>query len=198
MVINGKKLSVLFTISSTNWKVIKTVSKYYYTGRRKAQNSTHTYEPTAVRALNIHLFTRNIADSPLCRFGSIEDTQHFLFHYGYYTVQGNVLLNATSALTILQVFYVWDTSLAHEGNSSILTLNAPITTKVVCFSRLLKCIRSLYGKQCGPKSDYSFRSSLFGSTLFASILSSSVMLGNYLQQTTAATDFFRCILFMAL
>ena len=27
-----------------------------------------------------------------------------------------------------------------------LTLNAPITTKVVCFSRLLKCLRSLYGK----------------------------------------------------
>ena len=27
-----------------------------------------------------------------------------------------------------------------------LTLNAPIATKVVCFSRLLKCLRSLYGK----------------------------------------------------
>ena len=31
-----------------------------------------------------------------------------------------------------------------------------------------------------------------GSTLFASILSSSVMLGNYLQQTTSADDIFRC------
>ena len=30
-----------------------------------------------------------------------------------------------------------------------LTFNAPISTKVVCFSRLLKCLRSLYGKQCG-------------------------------------------------
>ena len=29
-----------------------------------------------------------------------------------------------------------------------LTLNAPITTKVVCFSGLLKCLRNLYGKQC--------------------------------------------------
>ena len=29
-----------------------------------------------------------------------------------------------------------------------LTLNAPMATKVVCFSRLLKCLRSLYGKQC--------------------------------------------------
>ena len=33
-----------------------------------------------------------------------------------------------------------------------------------------------------------------GSTLFASILISSVMLGNYLQQTTSADDIFRCIL----
>ena len=33
-----------------------------------------------------------------------------------------------------------------------------------------------------------------GSTLFASILNLSVMLGNYLQQTTSADNIFRCIL----
>ena len=33
-------------------------------------------------------------------------------------------------------------------------------------------------------------------TLFASILNSSVMLGNYLQQTTSADDIFRCIFFL--
>ena len=32
-----------------------------------------------------------------------------------------------------------------------------------------------------------------GSTLFASMLNSSVMLGNYLQQMTSADDIFRCI-----
>ena len=37
-----------------------------------------------------------------------------------------------------------------------------------------------------------------GSTLFASILNSSVMLGNYLQRTTSAVDLFRCIFFLAL
>ena len=42
----------------------------------------------------------------------------------------------------------------------VLTLNAPVATKVVCFSRLLKCLRSLYGKKCGPRSDCSYRSSL--------------------------------------
>ena len=35
------------------------------------------------------------------------------------------------------------------------------------------------------------------STLFASILNSSVMLGNYLQQTTSADDIFRCIFFLS-
>ena len=37
-----------------------------------------------------------------------------------------------------------------------------------------------------------------GSTLFASIFNSSLMLGNYLQQTTSADNIFRCILFLAL
>ena len=36
-----------------------------------------------------------------------------------------------------------------------LTLNVPISTKVVCFSHLLKCLRSLYGKQCGTRPDCS-------------------------------------------
>ena len=34
-----------------------------------------------------------------------------------------------------------------------------------------------------------------GSMLFASILNSSVMLGNYMQQTTSADDLLRCIFF---
>ena len=37
-----------------------------------------------------------------------------------------------------------------------------------------------------------------GSTLFASILNSSVMLGNYLQQTNSADNVFRCIFFLVL
>ena len=37
-----------------------------------------------------------------------------------------------------------------------------------------------------------------GSTLFASILNSSGILGNYLQQTTSSGDIFRCIFFLAL
>ena len=35
-----------------------------------------------------------------------------------------------------------------------------------------------------------------GTTLFASILNLSLMLGNYLQQTTSAEDIFRCLFFL--
>ena len=37
-----------------------------------------------------------------------------------------------------------------------------------------------------------------GSTLFASIINSLVMLGNYLQHTTSADNIFKCIFFLAL
>ena len=40
------------------------------------------------------------------------------------------------------------------------------------------------------------QTALIGSTLFASILNSSVRLGNYLRQTTSADDIFRCIFFL--
>ena len=36
----------------------------------------------------------------------------------------------------------------------------------------------------------------FGSRLFASVLNSSEMLGNYLQQMTSTDDIFRCIFFL--
>ena len=39
---------------------------------------------------------------------------------------------------------------------------------------------------------------LSGSILFAFILNLSVVLGNYLQQTTSADDIFRCIFFLVL
>ena len=76
------------------------------------------------------------------------------------------------------------------NNPGILTLNAPITTKVVCFSRLLKCLKSIYGKHVDPDQTAPIGAVCSGSTLFASILNCSVMLGNYLQQTTFSDAFF--------
>ena len=69
-----------------------------------------------------------------------------------------------SWLTNLSSWYSrWHPKISNipRENWPLLTLNAPIATKVICFSRLLKCLRSLYGKQCGPRSDCSYRSRLF-------------------------------------
>ena len=68
-------------------------------------------------------------------------------------VGGGVVVGGT-VVTVVELAVLDETE-------RIITLNAPIETKVVCFSRLLKCLRSLYGKQCGPRSDCSYRSSLF-------------------------------------
>lgn len=69
------------------------VPAYYYTGKRHAQ-ILHTRLRTNCSSLNFDLFTRNISDSPLCRCGSIENSQHYFFHCQYYQVQRNKLLNA--------------------------------------------------------------------------------------------------------
>ena len=45
----------------------------------------------------------------------------------------------------------------------------------------------------GPEQTAPIGAVCSGSRLFASILNLSVMLGNYLQQTTSADDIFRCI-----
>ena len=49
-----------------------------------------------------------------------------------------------------------------------------------------------------PNQTDPIRAGCSGSTLFAAILNSSVMLGIFLQQTTLADDIFRCIIFLAL
>ena len=78
--------------------------------------------------------------------------------------------------------------------SKYLALKAPITTKVVCFPRLLKCLRSLYDKQCGPRSE---EQSDLGAPCLLLYLKLSVMLGNYLQQMTSADVIFQMHFFLS-
>ena len=81
----------------------------------------------------------------------------------------------------------WCKPIKHDFQCEQLTLNVPIATKAVCFSRLLKCLRSLNGKQCGPRSDCSYRSSLFRvhAVCFYTLFVSNV------RQLFAADDFSR-------
>ena len=59
-------------------------------------------------------------------------------------------------------------------------------------------LKKPHGKNVDPDQTAPIGAVCTGSTLFASILNSFVMLGNYLQQTISADDVFRCILFLAL
>ena len=121
-----------------------------------------------------------------------------MFLYSTRVYQFHILKHflAQVKFTNILIWYV----LSHSFANSKLTLNVPIATKFICFSRLLKCLRNLYGKQCGPRSDCSYTAPIgavgSGSMLFASILNSSVMLGNYLQQRNSADNIFRCIFFL--
>ena len=85
--------------------------------------------------------------------------------------------------------------LIDKNISTILTLNGLIATKVICYYRLLKCF---YDNSVDPDQTAPLGAVCSGSTLFASILNSSVMLGNYLQQTSTADDIFRCFFFLVL
>ena len=71
--------------------------------------------------------------------------------------------------------------------------DVPIATKVVCFSRLLNSLKACMAKSVDPDQTAPIGAVCSGSMLFASILNSSVMLGNYLQQMTSADNIFRCI-----
>ena len=81
---------------------------------------------------------------------------------------------------------------------NLLTLNVPIATKVVCFFLSAEMFKKPMANSGELDQTAPIGAVCSGFTLFASILISSVMLGNYLQQTTSAEDIFRCIFFMAL
>ena len=56
-----------------------------------------------------------------------------------------------------------------------LTIKVPIATKVVCFSRLLKCLESPMTNSMDPDQTAPIGAVCSGSTLFASILNLMVM-----------------------
>ena len=99
------------------------VPKYYYSGSRQGQ-ILHVRLRTNCSALNLDLFMRNITDSPLCRCGSIEDSQHFFFHCPYFQAPRYDLLNAVSQYqtpTLSSLLY-GDTTLSNEINRVFLKL----------------------------------------------------------------------------
>ena len=84
-------------LSSINFlkKDTVTVPEYYYSGKRKIQ-ILHTRLRTNCSSLNLDLFIWNISDYPMCACGSVEDTQHYLFHCSNFRQQRNYLTNEIS------------------------------------------------------------------------------------------------------
>ena len=130
-------------------------------------------------------FRRKSTALALCK--SIESAiQWFQIHnrIAFATVQNPAVYLSGARVSI---FSILDPPLVRPRCevAPILTLNAPVATKVVCFSRLLKFLRSLYGKQWTQ-----IRGAVCsGSTLFASIL----RFVSNVRQLFTTDDIFRCI-----
>ena len=52
-------------------------AKFYFIGKRLGQ-IYHARLRTNCSSLNLHLFSKNLTDSPLCACGSVKDTYHCL------------------------------------------------------------------------------------------------------------------------
>ena len=95
------------------------VPKHFYTGSRQFQ-ILHTRLRTNCSSLNIDLFLKNITDAPLCRCGSIENTQHFFLQCPFYLVQRAELLDSLSRFeTSLNLLLYGNASLSFNTNVMI-------------------------------------------------------------------------------
>ena len=96
------------------------VPKYYYTRNRKAQ-ILHVRLRTNCSSLNLDLFLKGISDSPMCRCGSIENSQHFFFHCPLFEQYRNQLLNIVSRFQkpSLDLLLYGDPSLTYDTNITI-------------------------------------------------------------------------------
>ena len=60
------------------------IPKYYYVGDRHPQ-ILHTRLRTKCNSLNYDIYLKNLTDSPLCRCGNIENTNHYLLQCRFIT-----------------------------------------------------------------------------------------------------------------
>ena len=116
-----RQLNTLSSFKTFLKKDLQSVPTYYYCGSRKAQ-ILHARLRTGCSSLNMDLFHKNITESPLCRCGSIEDTQHYFFHCRFYQGPRNTLLNACTTYQnpSLSLLLFGSSTLSLEANIAIL------------------------------------------------------------------------------
>ena len=76
---------------------IRSPPAYYCSGSRQGQ-IYHVRLRTNCSSLKLHLYSKNIIDSPLCVCGEIEDTCHFLLECNIYSEFRRELLTSVSSL----------------------------------------------------------------------------------------------------
>ena len=96
------------------------IPKFYYVGERQAQ-IFHTRLRTKCSSLNYYIFLKNLTDSPFCRCGSIENTEHYLLQCRLYQQPRVEMLNSLSQLchVTLDVLLSGDSSFSVDTNSKI-------------------------------------------------------------------------------
>ena len=116
-----RQLSTLSSFKTFLKKNLQSVPTCYYCGSRKAQ-ILHTHLRTGCSSLNMDLFHKNIIEYPLCRCGSIEETQHYIFHCRFYQGPRNTLLNACTTYwnPSLCLLLFGSSTLSLEANIAIL------------------------------------------------------------------------------
>ena len=93
------------------------VPKYYHTGNRKLQ-ILHARLRTKCSSLNHDLFLKRITESPLCRRGAIENTDHYLMTCRLYRDQRAELINTVSQQTpvTLHILLYGNSMLSPQAN----------------------------------------------------------------------------------
>ena len=92
----------------------------HYYGERRLQ-VLHARIRTDCSALNQHLYSRNIVDSPLCQCGVNETSKHYLLVCPLFSIQRQVLFNTVSPITNcnLKTLLFGDDNLSMELNKTI-------------------------------------------------------------------------------
>ena len=99
---------------------IRMPPKFYFIGKRLGQIYCARLR-TNCSSLNLHLFSKNLTDSPLCACGSVEDTYHyFLLCYRFSNLRRD-LLNSVSMICrpTTDVFLFGIDELSTEQNKNI-------------------------------------------------------------------------------
>ena len=94
--------------------------KFHFTVKRLGQ-IYHARLRTNCSSLNLHLFSKNLTDSPLCACGSIEDIYHYLLVYNRFSSLRRDLLNTVSMICrpTIDVFLFGNDELSTEQNKNI-------------------------------------------------------------------------------